>query len=387
MRCQPRAGNLVRGSRAHGRHQGFAAGRDVPVSASTLSRLVVVVLLTALLFALAVWLIYQLQAIVVWTILALFLAIGLSPSVDWLHRHHLPRALAILLVYLVLIVVLAGIAAVVEPALAQQVLQLLRVLQQPGGLGEALDRIVGPLGLGGMVASVRPQLDAIPGELAGALGSVTSVTVATIGTITGAVSVAVLGFFFLHDGREMVNRATELIPVRHRPAARRVLQHSARAIDGYIRGNLAISVIAGVSVYVGMLILGIPYALPLAILLGILDLIPMVGAQLGAVPVVLAALMVSPLKAVIILAYILVYSQIESNVLNPWIYGRSDQLPGLVVFLAFLAGSLLFGILGALIAIPTANIIRVVVQEWMDYRQAPRTMDLPDAKSAPAPIP
>lgn len=357
------------------------------MSASTLSRLVVVVLLTALLFALAVWLIYQLQAIVVWTILALFLAIGLSPSVDWLHRHHLPRALAILLVYLVLIVVLAGIAAVVEPALAQQVLQLLRVLQQPGGLGEALDRIVGPLGLGGMVASVRPQLDAIPGELAGALGSVTSVTVATIGTITGAVSVAVLGFFFLHDGREMVNRATELIPVRHRPAARRVLQHSARAIDGYIRGNLAISVIAGVSVYVGMLILGIPYALPLAILLGILDLIPMVGAQLGAVPVVLAALMVSPLKAVIILAYILVYSQIESNVLNPWIYGRSDQLPGLVVFLAFLAGSLLFGILGALIAIPTANIIRVVVQEWMDYRQAPRTMDLPDAKSAPAPIP
>ena len=357
------------------------------MSASRLSRLVVVVLFTALLFALAVWLIYQLQAIVVWTILALFLAIGLSPSVDWLHRHHLPRALAILLVYLVLIVVLAGIAAVVEPALAQQVLQLLRVLQQPGGLGEALDRIVAPLGLGGLVASVRPQLDAIPGELAGALGSVTSVTVATIGTITGAVSVAVLGFFFLHDGREMVNRATELIPVRHRPAARRVLQHSARAIDGYIRGNLAISVIAAVSVYVGMLILGIPYALPLAILLGILDLIPMVGAQLGAVPVVLAALMVSPLKAVIILAYILVYSQIESNVLNPWIYGRSDQLPGLVVFLAFLAGSLLFGILGALIAIPTANIIRVVVQEWMDYRQAPRTMDLPDAKSAPSPIP
>jgi predicted PurR-regulated permease PerM len=357
------------------------------MSASRLSPLVLVALLTALLFALAVWLIYQLQTIVVWTILALFLAIGLSPSVDWLHRRHLPRALAILLVYLVLILVIAGITAVVEPALAEQVRQLLLVLQQPGGVSEALDRIVGPLGLSGLVASVRPQLDAIPGELAGSLGSVTSVTVATIGTITGALSVAVMGFFFLHDGREMVRRGTGLLPLAHRPAANRVLEHSARAIDGYIRGNLAISVIAGVSVYVGMRILGIPYALPLAILLAILDLIPMVGAQLGAVPVVLAALMVSPLKAVIILAYIIVYSQIESNVLNPLIYGRNDQLPGLVVFLAFLAGSLLFGILGALIAIPAVNITRVVVREWIAYRHVKGTMDSPDAKTSRSPIP
>ncbi len=357
------------------------------MSASRLSRLVLVVLLTTLLFALAVWLTYQLQTIVVWTILALFLAIGLSPAVNWLHRHHLPRALAILLVYLVLTLVLAGIAAVVEPALAQQVAQLLRVLQQPGGVSEAVDRIVGPFGLSGLVAGVRPQLDAIPGELAGSLGSVTSVTVATIGTVTGALSVAVMGFFFLHDGRDMVRRATELLPVRHQPVARRVLEHSARAIDGYIRGNLAISVIAGVSVYVGMRIVGIPYALPLSILLAILDLIPMVGAQLGAVPVVLAALMISPLKAVIILAYIIVYSQIESNVLNPLIYGRSDQLPGLMVFLAFLAGSLLFGILGALIAIPAANIIRVLARELMTYQRAKGTMDLPDAKNAPTHIP
>lgn len=357
------------------------------MSAPRLSRLVLVALLTTLLFALAVWLVYQLQAIVVWTILALFLAIGLGPSVDWLHRHRLPRAIAILLVYLVLILVLASIAAFVEPALADQISQLLRVLQQPGGLSEAVDRIVGPLGLAGFVVSVRPELNAIPGELASSLGSVTSVTVETLGTITAALSVAVMGFFFLHDGRGMVRRAIELLPVARRPVATRVLEHSAAAISGYIRGNLAISVIAGVSAYAGMRIVGIPYALPLAILLAIVDLIPMVGAQLGAVPVVLAALMISPVKAVIILAYIVVYSQIESNVLNPLIYGRSDQLPGLVVFLAFLAGSLLFGILGALIAIPTANIIRIVFREWLAYRQAKGTMDLPDAKTAPSHIP
>lgn len=357
------------------------------MSASRLSRLTLAALLTTLLFALAVWLIYQLQSIFVWAILALFLAIGLTPSVDWLHRHRLPRTAAILLVYLALLVVLGLIGALVEPALADQVGQLSRVLRQSSGVSGAVAKVVGPLGLADLVASIRPQLDAIPAQLAGSLGSVTSVTAATFGTITAALSVAVMGFFFLHDGRETVHRAIGLVPAEHQPVVRRVLEHSARAIAGYIRGNLAISVIAGVSVYVGMSILGIPYALPLAILLAIVDLIPMVGAQLGAVPVVIAALMVSPVKAVIILAYIIVYSQIESNVLNPLVYGRSDQLPGVVVFIAFLAGSLLFGILGALIAIPAANIIRVVVREWLAYRDGQKTRALPDAIDSQAPIP
>src|SRR5258708_35562781 len=111
----------------------------------------------------------------------------------------------------------------------------------------------------------------------------------------------------------MLRGATELIPVRHQRVARRVLEHSARGIDGYIRGNLAISVIAGVSVYVGMRILGIRYALPLAILLAILDLIPIVGAQLGAGAIDLAGPAVFADKAVIIIAAIIVYAPHERH--------------------------------------------------------------------------
>lgn len=356
------------------------------MTASRLSRLTLVALSTGLLFAVAVWLIYELQAIVVWAILALFLAIGLSPSVDWLHHHRFPRAAAILLAYLGVVVVLVVVGAVVEPALAQQIAQLTQVLRQNSSVSEAVDKVVAPLGLGDLVASIRPQLDAIPSQLAASLGSFTTVTAATLGTITGALSVAVMAFFFLHDGRETVRRALGLVPESHRPAVRRVLEHSARAIAGYIRGNLAISVIAGASVYAGMWVLGIPYALPLAILLAIFDLIPMVGAQLGAVPVVVAALMISPVKALIILVYIVAYSQVESNVLNPLVYGRSDQLPGVVVFIAFLVGSILFGILGALIAIPAANIIRVVIGEWLAYREGQKTRDLPDATDDRPPV-
>jgi predicted PurR-regulated permease PerM len=110
----------------------------------------------------------------------------------------------------------------------------------------------------------------------------------------------------------------------------------------------------------------------------------MVGVTLGAIPVLLAALSVSPIKALIMLVYIVVYQQIESNVLNPFIYGRRDQLPALTVFLAFLAGSLLWGILGALIAIPAANIIRILVREFVASR-ADRTAAPAEPTNAPGP--
>ena len=340
------------------------------MSTRTAVRLVLVVLLTTLAVVLALWLLYRLQTIVVWSILALFLAIGLKPAVDWLERRRVPRALAILTAYLGLLLVLAAFVVVAAPALIQQGTELLQTLREQGGIGGAAEGLASQFGFGAAVHAIRPQLDALPAQIAGSVGSFSTVTSSTISTVSGVLSVAVLAFFFLYDGPQVVDAGVRLLPERHQPRTARILRDSAGAISGYIRGNLAISVIAGLSALAGMLVLGIPYALPLSVVLAVLDLVPMVGATLGAIPVVLAALTVSPLKAVIMLAYIIVYQQIESNVLNPLIYGRSDQLPPLVVFLAFLVGSLLFGIIGALIAIPTANIIRILVTEWLDGRTA-----------------
>jgi predicted PurR-regulated permease PerM len=357
------------------------------VSSRTAARLVLVVLLTTLAFLLGLWLLYQLQSIVVWSILALFAAVALSPTVNWLHGRGVPRAVAILLSYLVVVIVVAAIAALVVPSLFQQATGLIRALHQAGGLGAEVDRYASPLGLGSFVTSLRPQLDALPGQLAGSIGSFTTVTASTLSTITAILSVAVLAFFFLHDGTRLIEASVRLLPDAHQPRARRLIEGSEGAISGYIRGNLAISAIAGVSALAGMLVLGIPYALPLAVLLAVLDLVPMVGATLGAIPVVLAALAISPVKALIMLVYIIVYQQIESNVLNPLIYGRSDQLPALTVFLAFLAGSLLWGILGALIAIPVANIIRIVIREWLASRAAPGAAPADTMPGSSAPLP
>jgi len=355
----------------------------VLVSNRTAARLVLVAVLTILVVALALWLLYQLQEILVWTVLALFLTIGLQPAVDWLARRRIPRSLAILMAYLGVLIVLAAFVALAAPALVEQGRQLLEALRKEGGLGGAVQQIASELGFGSAVQAIRPQLDALPAQIAHSLGSLSSVTASTLSVVTGALSVAVLAFFFLYDGTKVVDAVVRRLPDAHQPRIARIVAGSADAIANYIRGNLAISAIAGVSALVGMEVLRIPYALPLSVVLAVLDLVPMVGATLGAIPVVLAALSVSPITALIMVVYIIVYQQIESNVLNPVIYGRSDQLPPLVIFVAFLTGSILFGILGALIAVPAANIIRILVRELLDIRAASTEPAVRDQTSTP----
>ena len=119
---------------------------------------------------------------------------------------------------------------------------------------------------------------------------------------------------------------------------RRLLSRSAGAISGYITGNLSISVICGIITFVVLLILGMPYAAPLALLVAVLDLIPLVGATLGGALLVIVGLFVEPWKAVVLLVYIVVYQQVEGSVLQPIVYSRAVNLNGLVILIALLVG-------------------------------------------------
>jgi predicted PurR-regulated permease PerM len=165
---------------------------------------------------------------------------------------------------------------------------------------------------------------------------------------------------------------------------RRLLTQSAGAISGYITGNLAISVICGVTTFVVLLILGMPYAAPLALLVAVLDLIPLVGATLGGALLVIVGLFVEPWKAVVLLVYIVVYQQVEGSVLQPLVYSKAVQLNGLVILIALLVGGQLLGIPGALLAIPVAEIIRIVVTELLAYRRTRQEAEEPAVASSPS---
>ena len=127
--------------------------------------------------------------------------------------------------------------------------------------------------------------------------------------------------------------------------------------------------ICGVTTFVVLLLLGMPYAAPLALLVAVLDLIPLVGATLGGALLVIVGLFVEPWKAVVLLVYIVVYQQVEGSVLQPLVYSKAVQLNGLVILIALLVGGQLLGIPGALLAIPVAEIIRIVITELLAYRR------------------
>ena len=333
---------------------------------------VLVIVFTVLAIAIGLLLVWQLAQIVRWLVISIFLAVAISPLVGWLSRRRVPRALAILLVYLVLILVFVGLGALVVPPLVEQVQALVAAVTQrarePGGLDQAVEELATRYGVGGYVDTLREQAQELPGQLSVAAGPLLSVTRGIFGSVTALISILLLTFFLLLDNDRFIAAGLNLFNPAQRPRLRRLLSQSANAIHGYVNGNLAISLIAGVSAFVAMTVLGMPYAVALALVVALFDLIPLIGGTLGAAVVVLVALFVSPVTAGILAVFFLIYQQVENNLLQPMVYGRSVSLHPLAIFLAVLAGGQLLGILGALLAIPIAEIIRILGADWLAGR-------------------
>jgi predicted PurR-regulated permease PerM len=350
--------------------------RSAP-SQAQVARTVAVALLTAAVVLGALFLLWQVRSFIASFVIALFLAAVLSPPVNWLQRHRVKRSLAIVLTYLGLVVALLLIVGVFVPVVVQEIRQLIDFIvnvSESGGLTEFLRGVAAQYELGWVIDRFSSQLANLPeqlGELAKSfLLSAGALAVSAAGFVASLVTILTLTFFMLLGSERMVNRAVGLFPERQRPLVRGILGQSGGAVFGYISGNLAISFIAGVTTFILLLVLGMPYPAALALLVAVLDLIPMVGATLGAAVVVIVGFFVAPWKALILLVFFLIYQQFEGSILQPMVYSRAVHLDGLTIFVAVIIGGLLLGIPGALLAIPVAEIIRVIVTDLLAYRRA-----------------
>ena len=192
----------------------------------------------------------------------------------------------------------------------------------------------------GFLQRFEDQLDELRKQLGGVFQNLLSasgqIALSVAEMIAALATVLTLTFFLLLGSERYVNAGVGLFPERHQPLVRRILGQSGGAISGYITGNLAISVICGITTFIVLLILGMPYAAPLALLVAVLDLIPLVGATLGGALLVIVGLFVEPWKAVVLLVYIVVYQQAEGSLLQPIVYSRAVHLNGLVILIALL---------------------------------------------------
>src|SRR5215211_6737749 len=357
-------------------------------------RTVAIALLTAAVVLGAFFLLWQVRTFVGWFVIALFLAAVLNPAVNWLQRRHrlMKRPLAIGLTYLGLVVVLLFVVGIFLPLLVDQVNGLTKFVNTaanaPEGPTEYIKGLAKQNGLGGLLqrfdaqlADLRKQLGEVVVNLFSATGQI---AISAASFLAALATVLTLTFFLILGSHRYVDAGVGLFSERHQPLVRRILGQAAGAVSGYVTGNLAISVICGVTTFVVLLFLGMPYAAPLALLVAVLDLVPLVGATLGGALLVIVGLFVEPWKALVLLVFVLVYQQVESNLLQPLVYSQAVQLNGLVILIALLVGGQLLGSPGALLAIPVAEIIRIVITEILAYRRTAREADEPTiAASSP----
>ncbi len=302
---------------------------------------------------------------------AAFFTIVLTPAVDALeHRVRMRRGFATTVVFLVGLGLLAGMLYAFIRPLVDQASTFSSDL--PGYVEDAKDG-EGPIGsiirrynLQDYVADNEDRLrDSVSNLGAPALDLAQSV----FAGVFAAVTIMVLVFLMLLEGPNISSAALELVPDRRRERVRRVAVDASRAVSGYVFGNLVISVIAGTAAWTVLAVMGVPYAGVLGLFVAFADLIPMVGATLGAVPTIGFAFLHSTTAGVVALVFFIVYQQFENHVLQVSIMSRTVNVNPLTVLISVLIGVELFGLLGALLAIPVAGIIQVVARDLFDERQ------------------
>ena len=187
--------------------------------------------------------------------------------------------------------------------------------------------------------------------------------------IAGAVTIFVLSYLMVLEGPKMTETTLNLLSPQHHDRARRVGTDCAKSITGYISGNLLISVICGFLTYIVLKIMGVPFAGLISLFVALVDLIPLVGATLGAVVATIAGFIHSVPAGIVLIIFFVVYQQLENHLLQPVILSRTVKLNPLAVLVAILVFVELAGVLGALLAIPVAGIIQVIIRDVWDHRR------------------
>ena len=328
-------------------------------------------------FSVALYLFWSIRSVVILVGFSAFVALALGPAVDVMSRRaHLPRWAATLSVYLLLFLAIVAIGLLVIPTIVSGVSSLssdapnyIHDLRKNHTFRHYDNQYH-------LTTKLNEQAAKLPSRLGDAASTLSSVTVGVFSAIVQLVTVLTISFFLILDGGRIVDRALVLAFREERAERWKLLCDDVyRSVSGYVAGNFAISVMAGLVAYVTLLALGVPFALPLAVLMAFFDAIPLVGSTIGAGLIAIVTLFNGFPATTIVWAIVqLIYQQVENSVLTPMVYRRTVKVSGLVTVIAVLVGAQLLGVLGALVAIPAAAAIDIFAREMWALRHPKETL-------------
>jgi predicted PurR-regulated permease PerM len=303
-------------------------------------------------------------------VVAVVLAMALEPLVRVCERRGLRRSHAVGIAFGLVVVSIALLAWLVVPPLAAELTRFTRDLPN---LVEDLSHGQGRLGfLERRFHVVERVRSAVGSHGAGDLGggsSAIGVLRDVVGTGAAIVGVAFLTLFMSLGGRSWFESFLEILPASARPRVARTGQGISAAVGGYVAGNLFISLIAGGVTTLVLFVTGVPFAVPLGVIVALFDLIPLIGATIGTIAVAGVALSRGPGTTLIVVAALILYQQVENHTLQPLVYHRTVQLSPLAIAVSVAAGAELAGVVGALLGIPAAGAIKVVTREVIAWRR------------------
>jgi predicted PurR-regulated permease PerM len=328
---------------------------------------------------------WLLRHVLLLAILAVFLAVALSAPVNLLEsRLRLPRAAAIMVVYLLLAAAMVGVGLLLLPPLIEEFTAFLRAVPgyirqlQDSGLIERWDREYG------IVSQLEGEAKHLPSIVGGALSELETITIAAIERVVELIAILAIAFLLLLDAPRLLGFVyREVAPDEQK--ARRIARETSSAVGGYVAGVFAVAALAGVVSFLVMTVLGIPYAVPLAVQMAFFAILPLVGSTIGAVVIALVAAFQGVEIVVIWGVFWVIYQQTETHVLGPLVYRKAVDLSPALVILSVMAGATLLGVLGALLAIPAAATIQILVREWWRSRRPAPQGAPPSSDPEPAP--
>jgi predicted PurR-regulated permease PerM len=324
----------------------------------------------------------ELGRILGWLATAAFFAMVLTPLVDYLQRRGIRRGLGTVIVFSAFVVVVGGLGYIFIRPIAERAEAF--VADLPSFVEDAKDGR-GPVGSLVTRYRIDTYIEDNQEDLQQALQDAGASSVQLIrtvfSTVFALVTILVFAFLMILQAPQITATALRIVSPDYRDRVRRIAYDCSTAVSGYVAGNVLISVVAGVATFIVLTLLGVPYSGVLALWVAFADLIPMVGATLGAIPTIALGFLHSVPAGIFMVIFYVVYQQFENHFLQPAVMSRTVNLNPLTVLVSVLVGVELFGVIGALLAIPAAGIVQVVARDLWEEHEARRP---PSSSGGPA---
>ena len=324
--------------------------------------------LKLLLFFLIIVFLYLIKEVIALIFVSLVLASAFDPWVDWFHKRKIPRGLGIIIIYLILFAIISTTVILIVPPITKEVGQIAK------NFPYYYDKVIHGINYFRGVApeqvknELQQGLNTVSASLPGAVSDIFSTIYSVFGGLISFFLVLVITFYFTVEEEGLKSFIRSVSPAKVQPYLNQLMFRIQRKMGLWLRGQMILSLIIFALSFIGLSILGVQYALLLALIAGIMEIIPFLGPALAAIPAAFFGFLQSPLTGVLVIVLYLVIQQLENHIIVPKVMGKTVGLNPLVVIVVILVGAKIGGIVGALMSVPVATALSVFVSDFFEKK-------------------